>query len=98
MSTVELIDGTNDFTIIAKGHTEGKMCAAISCLLYTAAGYIANNDEIIIQEIRLEPGDAKLVWAGGKKAIWLFDLMVIGFKQLQEGDPKNIFTKFLKSA
>lgn len=98
MSTVELTETRNEYSITARDHTDPKMCAAISCLLYTAAGYITNNDEIIIQGISLEPGDAKLVWAGGRKARFLFDLMEIGFKQLQEGDPKNIFVKISKSA
>lgn len=98
MSTVELIDSGHEYSIIAKGHTESKMCSAISCLLYTAAGYITNTDEIVIQEIVLDPGDAKLVWTGGRKAHFLFDLMEIGFRQLQEGDPENIFIKISKSA
>lgn len=98
MSNVELSADGHEYSILAEGHTDGKMCAAISCLLYTAAGYIANTDEIIIQEIRLDPGDAKIVWAGGRQAKFLADLMEIGFRQLQEGDPKNIFIKISKSA
>ena len=98
MSTVELTETRNEYSITAEGHTESKMCAAISCLLYTAAGYISNNDQIIIQEIRLEPGDSRLVWAGGRQARFLFGLMEIGFRQLREGDPENIFIKISKSA
>lgn len=98
MSTVELIQNGHEYSIVASGHTESKMCAAVSCLLYTVAGYITNTDEIILQEIRLDSGDAKLVWAGGKKAGFLFDLMEIGFRQLQEGEPENIFVKISKSA
>ena len=98
MSNVELSKNGHEYSIRAKGHTGSKMCAAISCLLYTAAGYITNTDEITILEIVLDPGEAKLVWTGGRQARWLYDLMTIGFRQLQEGDPENIFTKILESA
>ena len=95
MSHIELTDGGYEFSVTAKGHTESKMCAAISCLLYTAAGYITNAG-LMLLKIRLDPGDAELVWAGGEKAKILFDILQIGFLQLQEGDPKNIFIKNFK--
>lgn len=95
MSHIELTDGGYEFSVTAKGHTESKMCAAISCLLYTAAGYITNAG-LMLLKIHLDPGDAELVWAGGEKAKFLFDLLQIGFLQLQEGDPKNIFIKNIK--
>lgn len=98
MSAVELIDAGHEFSITVKEHTDPKMCAAISCLLYTAAGYITNEDDIIIQAIVLQPGDSKLVWAGNTKARWLFDLLEIGFRQLEAGEPENIFIKFSKNA
>lgn len=79
-------------SVRCKGHATGApdVCAAVSCLLYTAAGYLHNTQDAELVAEKLDSGDAYLRWSGGK---WLYDLLTVGFLQLQKARPDAIFVK-----
>ena len=82
-------------SVMCKGHATGApdVCAAISCLLYTAAGWLHNTQDAELVYETLDSGDAYLRWHGGK---WLYDLLEIGFLQLQKARPDAISVKIKK--
>lgn len=90
MTTVRLERDGGAYSVEAKDHATGsaEMCAAVSCLVYTLAGYLRNVECVDISEMTLEPGDARIVWSGGTDEPWL--MTVIGFLQLQAGDSDHI--------
>lgn len=85
----------DSFSVRCKGHSTGApdVCAAISCLLYTAAGWLHNTQDAELVYEKLDSGDAYLRWHGGK---WLYDLLEIGFLQLQKARPDAISVKIKK--
>lgn len=82
-------------SVRCKGHATGApdVCAAISCLLYTAAGWLHNTQDAELVYEKLDSGDAYLRWHGGK---WLYDLLEIGCLQLQKARPDAISVKIKK--
>ena len=70
------------FMVEARGHATGskEVCAAVSVLMTTLAGYAANRATPL--EIRLAPGDSIVQFFGGKEAEAVYDAMRIGFMQL----------------
>lgn len=80
-------------SVRCKGHATGApdVCAAISCLVYTAAGWLHNTKEAELVNEKLDSGDAYLRWHGGA---WLYDLLKIGFLQLEKAAPEKISVKF----
>ena len=91
MTRVMLKKGRGHCTIICRGHAEGspEMCAAVSCLVYSAAGWLRNTTGAQILDERLEPGDAYISFTGfGAK--WLYDFLAVGFLQLEQHDPEHI--------
>lgn len=85
----------DSFSVRCNGHSTGApdVCAAISCLLYTAAGWLHNTQDAELVYEKLDSGDAYLRWHGGK---WLYDLLEIGFLQLQKARPDAISVKIKK--
>ena len=77
-------DGTR-YTVQCTGHATGSVetCAAISCLLYTLAGWLENSGCTLLHE-QLEAGDALIQFTGGAKAKTAFEMICIGFLQLEE--------------
>jgi hypothetical protein len=59
--------------------------------MYTAAGWLHNTQEAKLVYEKLDSGDAYLRWHGGE---WLYDLLKIGFLQLEKAAPKKISVKF----
>lgn len=80
-------------SVRCRGHATGApdVCAAVSCLMYTAAGWLHNTQDAELVHEKLESGDAYLRWHGGK---WLYDLLKIGFLQLEKMAPEKISVKF----
>lgn len=79
-------DGTR-CAVACEGHATGRpdVCAAVSCLIYSAAGWARNAETEL--ETRLEPGNARLVFAGeGCGAV--FEFLAVGFLQLERKYPK----------
>lgn len=92
MTEVKLHCG-DSCSVRCRGHATGApdVCAAVSCLMYTAAGWLHNTQEAELVCERLESGDAYLRWHGGK---WLYELLKIGFLQLEKAAPEKISVKF----
>ena len=80
------LSGNNDrYLVYCSDHATGstETCAAISCLIYTLAGWLHNSDAEIIKE-HLKDGEAMLMFRGGEKAKAAFDMVCIGFLQIQQ--------------
>ncbi len=94
MTEVTLYCG-DSYSVRCRGHATGspEVCAAISCLMFTAAGWLHNTQDAELVYEKLDSGDAYLRWHGGK---WLYDLLKIGFLQLQKTEPEKISVKFSK--
>lgn len=92
MTTVYLEHDGGTFAIHARGHATGstEVCAAISCLMYTVAGWLRNRPEIGGIH-RLEDGDASIVFFDREAAArTAFELAQIGFLQLASTYPDYI--------
>ncbi len=89
MTEIYLKRRGNLYTVRAKGHAveRADVCAAISTLLYTLAGYLANCPEVLLRKQRLLPGDAAVEFGGGKAARMAFDMITVGFLQLEQAAP-----------
>lgn len=86
-----VLRGGDVCSVMCRGHATGRpdVCAAVSCLLYTAAGYLRNSEAAVLTE-KLESGDAYLAWEGDK---WLYELLKIGFLQLELTAPEAVQVK-----
>ncbi|MBQ3557856.1 MAG: ribosomal-processing cysteine protease Prp [Oscillospiraceae bacterium] len=73
------------YTVKCQGHATGSVeaCAAVSCLVYTLAGWLRNTSVVKLDE-KLEAGDALIRFCGGDAAETAFDMITVGFLQLQE--------------
>ena len=77
----------NTYTITCVGHASTeRMCAAISALLYSIAGWAKNYAQNA--KIKLKDGDAKIRYRHKDDDIQ--NLAKVGFLQLQRVDPANI--------
>lgn len=81
----------NRYTVTARGHATGsvEICAAISTLVYSLAGWLRNVDATVYTE-RLEPGDACLSYQGDADGETVFNFVCIAFLQLEMAYPANI--------
>lgn len=91
MTRVELHFGA-EYSVSADGHATGspQLCAAVSCLLYTLAGWLNTTKREQTTEMKLEDGNARLAWSGGAGSETVMELMLIGFLQLQKTEPERI--------
>lgn len=83
-----ILRGGDVCSVMCKGHADGRpdVCAAVSCLIYTAAGYLRNSGAVTLAE-KLESGDACLAWEGAE---WLYQLLRVGFLQLELTAPEAV--------
>jgi len=84
MTRVYLEQDGNRYCVCCKGHATGSVeaCAAVSCLVYTLAGWLRNVATLTVEE-RLEDGDAVIRFMGGDAAETAFDVICVGFLQLK---------------
>lgn len=85
MTLVYLEQDGQRYTVSCRGHATGSVeaCAAVSCLVYTLAGWLHNAAVPVLKE-KLEDGDALIQYHGGAGAETAFDMICVGFLQLQE--------------
>lgn len=85
MTKVYLEQDGNRYTVSCKGHATGSVeaCAAVSCLIYTLAGWLHNASVTVLQE-KLDSGDALIQYRGGAAAETAFDMICVGFLQLKK--------------
>lgn len=82
-------------TLSCRGHASSPaLCAAISCLAYTAAGWALNRAEVLTR--RLEDADACVSFAGPESRT-VFELLRIGFLQLAKAQPDGVRVHVKKS-
>ena len=84
MTQVYLEQIRHQYTVSCKGHATGSVeaCAAVSCLVYTLAGWLRNASILVVKE-KLEDGDALIQFHGGDAAETAFDMICVGFLELQ---------------
>ena len=75
-------------------HADGspEVCAAISCLAYTLAGWLANN-QVKVYEKQLEPGFVSIRFAKTHDSEVAFDVFCIGLLQLENSFPDYLKVK-----
>lgn len=85
MTRVYLEQDGQRYTVSCQGHATGSVeaCAAVSCLVYTLAGWLRNTSVLVLKS-KLEDGDALIQYHGGAAAETTFDMICVGFLQLQE--------------
>ena len=85
MTRVYLEQAGQRYTVRCKGHATGSVeaCAAVSCLVYTLAGWLRNSSVLVLKE-ELNDGDAQIQYHGGAAAETAFDMICVGFLQLQK--------------
>ena len=84
MTQVYLEQAGRKFMVKCQGHATGSVeaCAAVSCLVYTLAGWLRNTSVLMVKE-KLEDGDALIQFCGGDAAETAFDMICVGFLQLE---------------
>lgn len=92
MTRVRMEKRGKDYRVKLDGHAAGApdVCAAISCLVYTAAGWLRNTERAEGLKETLESGEAELKWYGGDDARVLWEFLQIGFLQLETTAPEYI--------
>lgn len=70
---------------------DSKVCAAISCLLYSLEGWLANEEirdnTLEIEKASITEGYALIAFSGGVNSAAIFDFVRIGFAQLEASYP-----------
>lgn len=84
MTQVYLEQDGRRYTVSCQGHATGSVeaCAAVSCLIYTLAGWLRNASGHVLKE-KLEDGNALIQFRGGDAAETAFDMITVGFLQLE---------------
>ena len=95
MTQVYLEQDGRRYTVSCQGHATGSVeaCAAVSCLVYTLAGWLHNASVPILKE-KLEDGKALIQYGGGDAAETVFDMMCVGFLQLEQQYREYIAVEF----
>ena len=93
MTDVYLERDGDRYVLSCKGHAAGSpaLCAAVSALVYAAAGWVRNEPGAERLTERLESGDALLVWiAPGEGPVAVFRLLTVAFLQLEASDRERL--------
>ena len=100
MTTVNIQTTGGHYRLTARGHATGSpaVCAAVSALLFTLAGYLKKLEqagEVSLDQLRLEPGRADLAAhslrpAPDNAARGPFDMTVLGLRQIADTFPQQV--------
>ena len=95
MTIVTLERSKRKYYIHARGHATGspECCAAVSCLLYTLAGWLKNS-RCKVEDASLDDAHAFFCWHG-RKAGTAFEMMAVGFLQLEKTCPEHICVRLV---
>lgn len=85
MTTVKISHGEYEHIIEASGHTEPKVCHAVTALLESLAGYLDNTD--CEHAIDLKEGEAKISFDDCDE---VFKFMRIAFGQIAMSFPDSL--------
>lgn len=88
MTRVTINKGEGRYLVRCEGHATGsvKVCAAVSTLIYTLLGYLKNAGDISVESEEIADGYAEIEFSGGNSARVVFDLISIGFLQLERAN------------
>ena len=92
MTRVTLKYGDGKYSVICEGHAVGsvEVCAAVSTLVYTLLGYLKNADGVAVENEVIADGYAEIEFSGGECAKVAYELICIGFLQLEQSSAKFI--------
>ena len=92
MTRVTLKEDGGRYSVICEGHAAGscEVCAAVSTLVYTLLGYLKNAEDVVVEKEELADGYAEIGFSGGECARVAYELICIGFLQLQKSAEKFI--------
>lgn len=93
MTVVTISQQGITYEIEAKGHASGKdpaPCAGITAILGALAGYLENAGLSEKEYVKLEPGDAHIIFSGGDTANAVFEMAVVGLLQIEMQYPGYI--------
>ena len=92
MTRVTLKEDGGRYSVVCEGHAVGscEVCAAVSTLVYTLLGYLKNADDVAVENAELADGYAEIEFSGGENARVAYELICIGFLQLEQSSAKYI--------
>jgi uncharacterized protein YsxB (DUF464 family) len=98
MTKVSLSQRGSRYGIECQGHATGsvQVCAAVSTLVTTLAGWLHNAQGVELITERLNTADAKLEYIGGADAETAFELVMVGFLQLAASYGEYISVEILQ--
>lgn len=85
MTTVKLSHGAYEHVIEASGHTEPKVCHAVTALLESLAGYLENTE--CEHDVALEEGKARICF---DECSEVYRFMEIALRQIEYSFPKDL--------
>lgn len=96
MTRVYLEQDGQRYTVNCQGHATGSVeaCAAVSCLIYTLAGWLHNASVLVLKEELDDDARALIQFHGGAAAETAFDMICVGFLQLAESYGEYISVDF----
>ena len=95
MTRVTLKEDGGRYLVVCEGHATGssEVCSAVSTLVYTLLGYLKNADGVAVEKEELADGYAEIKFSGGECARVAYELICIGFLQLELAN-KNFIAIF----
>ena len=86
MTCITLSNSEGRYTVEAQGHATGSVqaCAAVSALMYSLAGYLANADGIELYSEDIADGFFAVEFSGEHAAQFIYDFCLIAFLQLEK--------------
>jgi uncharacterized protein YsxB (DUF464 family) len=86
MTCVTLSRANGRYTVEAQGHAEGSVqaCAAVSTLMYSLIGFLANSSGVEIETEDMADGYFLVEFSGGALAQAMYDFCLIAFLQLEK--------------
>lgn len=95
MTNGHVVLGKGTFRLVLNGHATGypEVCAAVSCLAYTLAGFLTNAEaagDADVEALVLEPGCVRIHARGGARAEAAWEMTTIGLRQLAQRYPQGV--------
>ena len=85
MTCVTLNEADGRYIVEAVGHATGSVqaCAAVSVLMYSVLGYLANADGVDVHNEDIAEGFFLIEFSGGDTARIIYEFCVVAFLQLE---------------
>ena len=98
MTSVTLDKTADRYVIEAVGHAEGSVqaCAAVSVLMYSLLGYLANAEGVEVEDWNTADGFFSVEWSGGEAARIMYEFGKIAFLQLEGSYGEYVAVKIKK--